>query len=67
MVQVLLKAFDIVELVVQRNGQSVSLTEIADALQMNQATAANIINTLVSRGKFLILIRKATRYGATIH
>ena len=50
MVQVLLKAFDIVELVVQRNGQSVSLTEIADELQMNQATAANIINTLVSRG-----------------
>ncbi len=49
MVQVLLKAFDIVELVVQRNGQSVSLTEISDELEMNQATASNIINTLVSR------------------
>ena len=50
MVQVLLKAFDIVELVVQRNGQSVSLTEISHELEMNQATASNIINTLVSRG-----------------
>ena len=50
MVQVLLKAFDIVELVVQRNGQPVSLTEISDELEMNQATASNIINTLVSRG-----------------
>ena len=50
MVQVLLKAFDIVELVVQRKGQSISLTEISDELEMNQATASNIINTLVSRG-----------------
>lgn len=50
MVQVLIKAFDIIELVVQRNGQSVSLTEISDELQINQATASNIINTMVSRG-----------------
>jgi IclR family transcriptional regulator, KDG regulon repressor len=50
MVQVLIKAFDIIELVVQRNGQAISLTEISDELQLNQATAANIINTMVSRG-----------------
>jgi IclR family transcriptional regulator, KDG regulon repressor len=50
MVQVLNKAFDIVEMVVQRDGQAVSLPEISETLQINQATAANIINTLVFRG-----------------
>lgn len=50
MVQVILKAFDIIELVVERSGQAVSLTEISEALELNQATAANIINTLVHRG-----------------
>jgi IclR family transcriptional regulator, KDG regulon repressor len=50
MVQVIIKAFDIIELVAQRNGQAVSLTEISQELNINQATAANIINTLVSRG-----------------
>ena len=50
MVQVILKAFDILELVVQRNGQAISLTEISNESEINQATAANIINTMVSRG-----------------
>ena len=50
MVQVILKSFDIIELVAQRNGQAISLTEISEALDINQATAANIINTIVSRG-----------------
>lgn len=49
MVQVIIKAFDILELVAQRNGQAISLTEIAQELQLNQATSANIINTMVSR------------------
>jgi DNA-binding IclR family transcriptional regulator len=49
MVQVLIKAFDILELVAQRNGQPISLTEISEELQINQATAANIINTIVSK------------------
>jgi IclR family transcriptional regulator, KDG regulon repressor len=49
MVQVLLKAFDILELVAQRKGQPISLTEISAELQINQATAANIINTIVSK------------------
>lgn len=47
MVQVLIKAFDILELVSLRKGHPISLTEISDELQINQATAANIINTLV--------------------
>lgn len=50
MVQVIIKAFDILELVAQRNGQAVSLTEISHELQLNQATSANIINTMVLRG-----------------
>ena len=50
MVQVLIKAFDILELVAQRNGQSITLTEIAQELQLNQATAANINKTLVHKG-----------------
>ena len=49
MVQVIIKAFDILELVAQRNGQAISLTEISQELQLNQATSANIINTMVSR------------------
>ena len=50
MVQVLIKAFDILELVAQRNGQSITLTEIANELELNQATAANINKTLVHKG-----------------
>lgn len=50
MVQVLIKAFDILELVAQRNGQAISLTEISQVLELNQATSANIINTMVERG-----------------
>ena len=50
MVQVIIKAFDIIELVVQRNGQAISLTEISNELEINQATAANIIKTLVAKG-----------------
>ena len=50
MVQVMIKAFDILELIAKSNGQSVSLTEVAKKLGMSQPTAANIINTMVSRG-----------------
>jgi DNA-binding IclR family transcriptional regulator len=48
-VQVLIKAFDILELVAQRQGTAISLTEISAELDINQATAANIINTMVSK------------------
>ncbi len=50
MIKVLIKAFDILELAAQRNGETISLTEISDILQLNQATAANINKTLVARG-----------------
>jgi DNA-binding IclR family transcriptional regulator len=49
MVQVLIKAFDILELVAQRQGTPISLTEISAELDINQATAANIINTMVEK------------------
>jgi len=50
MVKVLIKAFDILELAAIRNGETISLTEISEILQLNQATAANINKTLVARG-----------------
>lgn len=49
MVQVIIKAFDILEMVARQNGQAVSLPEIAEGLQLNQATAANIIKTMVAK------------------
>ena len=49
MVQVIYKAFDILELVAQANGQALSLTEISASLGLSQPTAANIINTMVDR------------------
>ncbi|NIJ54634.1 IclR family transcriptional regulator [Dyadobacter arcticus] len=50
MVQVIIKALDILELVAQRSGQAVTLTEISHELQLNQATASNIINTMITKG-----------------
>ncbi|MCR9064914.1 MAG: helix-turn-helix domain-containing protein [Cytophagales bacterium] len=47
MVQVIIKALDILELVSKRNGQAVSLTEVSNELNLNQSTTANIMNTLV--------------------
>ena len=49
MVQVVIKALDILELVAQRDGQAISLTEISDELRLNQATTANIIKTLAEK------------------
>jgi DNA-binding IclR family transcriptional regulator len=49
MVLVIIKTFDILELVAARNRQGVTLTEISNELQINQATAANIIKTMVSK------------------
>ena len=50
MVLVVIKTFDILELVASRNGTPISLTEISAELQLNQATAANIIKTMVAKG-----------------
>ncbi|TDB67533.1 IclR family transcriptional regulator [Arundinibacter roseus] len=50
MVQVIIRAIDILELVAQRDGHAITLTEISESLQLNQSTTANIINTVVARG-----------------
>ncbi len=50
MVLVVIKTFDILELVASQNGQAITLTEIAAELSLNQATAANIIKTMVHKG-----------------
>ncbi len=50
MVRVVLKTFDILEMVAKRSDQGATLTEISKELEFNQATAANIITTMVSRG-----------------
>jgi len=49
-VQVIIRGFDILELVAQRDGHAITLTEISEELALNQSTAANIIKTLVHRG-----------------
>jgi DNA-binding IclR family transcriptional regulator len=50
MVQVVIKAFDILELIAQAKGKSVTLTEISSILNLKQPTVSNIINTLISKG-----------------
>jgi len=49
MIQVLHRAFDILELIAKDNSRAFSLGEIASALQLNHATCANIIKTMVTR------------------
>ena len=68
MVLVLLKTFDILELVALRNGQAITLTEIAHELGMNQATTANIIKTMEHKG-YLEHIgkKKGYRLGEAVH
>ena len=50
MVQVIIRGFDILELVAKQQGQSATLTEISEQLALNQSTSANIIKTLVFKG-----------------
>jgi DNA-binding IclR family transcriptional regulator len=49
MVKVIVKAFDILELVARQKGHAISLTEVAQQLELNQATTANIISSLVAK------------------
>ncbi|QDK81928.1 IclR family transcriptional regulator [Spirosoma sp. KCTC 42546] len=58
MVLVIVKALDILELVAQDPGRAHSLTEIAETLQMNQATCVNILKTLVDKNYLEHLGRK---------
>lgn len=49
MIQVINRAFDIIEFIGKDPGKAHSLGEIADALKLNHATCANIIKTMVRR------------------
>ncbi len=49
MVLVIVKALDILEYLAQDPERAYTLTAIAEALQMNQATCVNILQTLVSK------------------
>lgn len=49
MVLVIVKALDILEFVARDQSRTFTLTEIAEALQLNQATCANILRTLVEK------------------
>ena len=49
MIQVLNRAFDILELVAIKRDSDIGLSEIADTLGLNHGTCANIIKTMISR------------------
>lgn len=49
MIQVLHRAFDILELCAQKKEGTLTLSEIADKFELNHATCANIMKTLVKR------------------
>ena len=49
MVLVIIKALDVLEFVARDQTRPYTLTEIAEGLQLNQATCANILQTLVSK------------------
>ncbi|SEN84342.1 transcriptional regulator, IclR family [bacterium A37T11] len=49
MIQVLNRAFDILEYIAQNTAKIYTLSEIADHLKLNHATCANIIKTMVQR------------------
>lgn len=58
MVLVVIKALDILEWVARDSERAYSLTEIAEGLQMNQATCVNILQTLVEKSYLEHLGRK---------
>ncbi|MEC3879826.1 IclR family transcriptional regulator [Parapedobacter sp. 10938] len=50
MIQVLNRALDILELLSRNLDKELSLSEIADPLNLNHSTCANIIKTMINRG-----------------
>lgn len=50
MIQVINRAFNIMEIIAQDNEKEWGLSEIADTLGLNHGTCANILKTLVQRG-----------------
>jgi DNA-binding IclR family transcriptional regulator len=49
MVQVVIRALDILDFVAKAGNEPVSLAEIAEAVDINQSTCANIVKTLVAK------------------
>jgi DNA-binding IclR family transcriptional regulator len=49
MIQVIIRALDILDFVARQGNEPVSLAEIAAAVDINQSTCANIVKTLVAR------------------
>jgi Transcriptional regulator len=50
MIQVINRALNIIEVIAQDDGKEWGLSEIADSLELNHGTCANILKTLVQRG-----------------
>ncbi len=50
MIQVIHRAFNILELLAENADRELGLSEIADSLELNHGTCANILRTLVGRG-----------------
>lgn len=65
MIQVIHRAFDILELCARNQDKTLSLSEIADKLELNHGTCANIIKTLVARNYIeQVGYKKGYRLGA---
>lgn len=58
MVLVVVKALDILEYIARDSGRAYSLTEVAEGMNMNQATCVNILQTLVEKNYLEHLGRK---------
>jgi DNA-binding IclR family transcriptional regulator len=68
MIQVVIRALDILEYVSKQGGEPASLSEISTAVSLNQPTCANIVKTLVSKNYLEHLGRKhGYRLGANAY
>ena len=67
MIQVIHRAFDIIELCAKNRDRELTLSDIADKLELNHGTCANILKTLVSRNYIEQLgYKKGYRLGSMI-
>jgi DNA-binding IclR family transcriptional regulator len=67
MIQVIHRAFDIIELCSKNRDRELTLSEIADKLELNHGTCANIIKTMITRNYIEQLgYKKGYRLGPMI-
>lgn len=50
MIQVINRAFDILEFIARNGNKQLGLSDIADSVELNHSTCANILKTLINRG-----------------